>query len=108
MWYAIVGTDVENSLTARTAARPAHLARLEALRDAGLRVAVHGGSDMGVDSFKSQMKKADASGARFAIILGSDEITQQKLTVKDLQGGGQVLLSEADAVAHIRMALSAA
>ncbi len=35
MWYAIVGTDVENSLTARTAARPAHLARLEALRDAG-------------------------------------------------------------------------
>ena len=35
MWYAIVGTDVENSLPARIAARPAHLARLEALRDAG-------------------------------------------------------------------------
>lgn len=35
MWYAIVGTDVENSLAARVAARPAHLARLEALRDAG-------------------------------------------------------------------------
>ncbi len=35
MWYAIVGTDVENSLAARLAARPAHLARLEALRDDG-------------------------------------------------------------------------
>ncbi|MFS8137830.1 MAG: YciI family protein [Thermomonas sp.] len=35
MWYAIVGTDVENSLPARTAARPAHLARLGALHDAG-------------------------------------------------------------------------
>jgi len=79
----------------------------EALRDAGLRVAVHGGGDIGVASFKSQMKKADGSGARFAIILGSDEIAQQKLTVKDLQGGGQVLLSMADTAAHIAMALSA-
>ncbi|WP_026802420.1 YciI family protein [Arenimonas oryziterrae] len=35
MWYAIIGSDTENSLAARKAARPAHLARLEALRDAG-------------------------------------------------------------------------
>ena len=35
MWYAIVGTDRDNSLEARKNARPAHLARLEALRDAG-------------------------------------------------------------------------
>jgi uncharacterized protein len=35
VWYAIIGTDVEYSLQARLAARPAHLARLEALRDAG-------------------------------------------------------------------------
>jgi len=35
MLYAIVGTDVPDSLARRTAARPAHLARLEALRDAG-------------------------------------------------------------------------
>lgn len=31
----ILGTDVEHSLAARGAARPAHLARLQALRDAG-------------------------------------------------------------------------
>ena len=35
MWYAILGTDNDHSLEARKAARPAHLARLNALRDAG-------------------------------------------------------------------------
>jgi len=35
MWYAIIGNDKKDSLAARLAARPAHLARLEALRDAG-------------------------------------------------------------------------
>jgi uncharacterized protein YciI len=35
MWYAITGTDKKNSLEARKAARAAHLARLEALRNAG-------------------------------------------------------------------------
>lgn len=35
MWYVIAGTDKKNSLEGRKAARPAHLARLEALRDAG-------------------------------------------------------------------------
>jgi uncharacterized protein len=35
MLYAIIGQDTENSLEKRTQARPAHLARLEALRDEG-------------------------------------------------------------------------
>ena len=35
MSYAIIGTDKKNSLEGRKAARPAHVARLEALRDAG-------------------------------------------------------------------------
>jgi uncharacterized protein YciI len=35
MWYAIYATDNPDSLQARLAARPAHLARLHALRDAG-------------------------------------------------------------------------
>lgn len=35
MWYAIVADDVEDSLSARIAARPAHLARLQALHEAG-------------------------------------------------------------------------
>jgi hypothetical protein len=35
MWYVIIGNDKKDSLAARLAARPEHLARLEALRDAG-------------------------------------------------------------------------
>ncbi len=35
MWYAITGTDRKDSLAARTTTRPAHLARLEQLRDEG-------------------------------------------------------------------------
>ena len=35
MWYAIISEDVKNSLTKRLMARPAHLARLEALKQAG-------------------------------------------------------------------------
>src|SRR5687768_13334149 len=35
MWYTIMGRDAENSLEKRSAARPQHLARLQALREAG-------------------------------------------------------------------------
>lgn len=35
MWYMILGHERENALAARLAARPAHLARLQSLADAG-------------------------------------------------------------------------
>ncbi len=35
MWYAIIGTDVTDSLEQRKAARPAHLERLNALQSQG-------------------------------------------------------------------------
>ena len=35
MWYSIMGEDVPNSLEKRMAARPAHLARLQALQEEG-------------------------------------------------------------------------
>jgi histidyl-tRNA synthetase len=57
----------------------------ESLRDAGLAVVLHAGGG----SFKSQMKKADGSGARFAIILGESEVAAGVLSVKDLRGGGE-------------------
>lgn len=57
----------------------------ESMRDAGLAVVLHAGGG----SFKSQMKKADASGARFAIILGETEVAAGVLAVKDLRGGGE-------------------
>jgi histidyl-tRNA synthetase len=40
-------------------------------------------------SFKSQFKKADKSGARFALILGEDELAQQQISIKDLRSGAE-------------------
>ncbi len=53
----------------------------ERLRDVGLAVTLHCGGG----SFKSQMKKADASGARYAAIVGDDEAQAQELTLKPLR-----------------------
>ena len=39
----------------------------------------------GGGSFKSQMKKADASGALLALIVGEDEIAAQAVSVKPLR-----------------------
>ncbi len=63
------------------AARYAPLAA-EKLRDAGLDVIMHGGGG----SFKSQMKKADASLARYAVLIGDDEMAENQVTVKPLRG----------------------
>jgi histidyl-tRNA synthetase len=72
----------------------------ERLRDAGLACVFGSGG-----SFKSQMKKADASGARFAIILGDDEVAAGKLTLKPLRGGGeQVLLTPDEAISRLAIA----
>ncbi len=57
----------------------------ERLRDAGLDVVLHCASSGGAGSFKSQMKRADASGASYAIILGEDEIAKGAATVKYLR-----------------------
>ena len=58
----------------------------ERLRDFGLRVLLHcsGGS------FKSQMKRADASNAGFAVILGDNEVSAGLATLKPLRGGEQM------------------
>ena len=65
----------------------------EQLRDAGLRVVLHSGGG----SFKSQMKKADASGAQYALIIGDDEAVAGQATLKPLRGDGeQVRLAQAE------------
>ncbi len=57
----------------------------ETLRDHGARVVVHAGGG----SFKSQMKKADASGARLALIIGDDEAAAETVGVKPLREPGE-------------------
>ncbi len=53
----------------------------EGLRDQGIDVLFHCGGG----SFKSQMKKADASGATFAVIIGDDEAEAGEVTLKHLR-----------------------
>jgi len=53
----------------------------ETLRDAGHDIIVNAGGG----SFKSQMKRADASGAQYAFIIGDDEAAQHAVTVKPLR-----------------------
>lgn len=57
----------------------------ERIRDAGLDVVLHCATAQGAGSFKSQMKKADASGAAFAVIIGEDEVNNGVVAVKSLR-----------------------
>jgi histidyl-tRNA synthetase len=57
----------------------------ERIRDAGLDVVLHCATAQGAGSFKSQMKKADASGAAFAVIIGEDEVRNDVVAVKSLR-----------------------
>ena len=70
----------------------------EQMRDAGLAVVLGAGG-----SFKSQMKKADASGARFAVILGDAEVQSGQVSLKPLRSeGSQQLLPLAEAINEMR------
>ena len=57
----------------------------EDLRGWGIDVVMHCGGG----SFKSQMKKADASGAGAALLIGEDEAAAGEVTLKPLRGGEQ-------------------
>jgi histidyl-tRNA synthetase len=55
----------------------------EELRDRGHAIVVNAGAG----SMKSQMKRADASGASVALIIGDDEVAAAAVTVKPLRSG---------------------
>ena len=69
------------------AAMPLALRTLQQLRDLGVRVQMHAGTADGLGSFKSQFKKADASGALHALVFGADELARGEVTVKSLRDG---------------------
>ena len=68
-------------------ALPVAMKTLQVLRAAGVSVQMHAGAAEGMGSMKSQFKKADASGARHALIFGADELAQGMVTVKSLRDG---------------------
>jgi histidyl-tRNA synthetase len=57
-------------------------------------------------SMKSQFKKADKSGARFAFVIGEDEVANASVTVKDLQKGEQAQYSVADSLENLLAGLA--
>jgi histidyl-tRNA synthetase len=58
---------------------------LDALRAAGVSVLMHAAGKDGLGSLKSQFKRADASGARYALIFGDDELARGEVAVKALR-----------------------
>lgn len=65
----------------------------ERLRSAGLDVVLHCSADGATASFKSQMKRADASGAAYAVIIGDDEMANDQVSVKPLLRQGDDVAS---------------
>ena len=61
----------------------------ERLRSAGIDTIPFCPPDGQSASFKSQMKKADASGAAYAVIIGPDELAKDEAQIKDLRGTGE-------------------
>jgi histidyl-tRNA synthetase len=86
------------------ASMPQAVAALEALRAAGVSIQMHAAGKEGLGSMKSQFRRADASGARFALVFGADELAQGMVAVKPLRDSGAAQwlrpLAEVAAWAH--------
>ena len=83
------------------AARASAIPVAERLRDAGFTVQLHCGGG----SFKSQFKRADASGATVAVIIGDDEAGRGEAMVKPLRQEGEQQRAKADEIVDAVAAL---
>ena len=70
---------------------PQVMVALETLRAEGVTVLMHPGQS----SMKSQFKKADASGARLALIFGEDELARGEVAIKALRDADQPQMTRA-------------
>ncbi len=89
---ALAGSDAPDIyLVVEPGQQPAAFRLVEELRSAMPQsVIMHG---LVAGSMKNQFKKADKSGARFALVLGESEVASQQLSVKDLKRGEQQTVS---------------
>ena len=81
----------------------AAIALAEELRGCGLRVQLYAEQK----KFKQKMAYADKLGVPFAVLLGEDEIAEDKCSVKNMRTGEQIKCTAAEAAAHILDALNA-
>ena len=75
------------AVVAQTTALPVVLLTLQTLRNVGVSVQMHASAGDSMGSMKSQFKRADASGAQYALIFGDDEVAQHRVTIKSLRDG---------------------
>lgn len=61
---------------------------IQRLRADGVNVLMHASGPEGMASMKSQLKKADACGANYALIFGEQEISQGMVTIKNMRSNG--------------------
>ena len=74
------------AVVSEASAMPTVLKALQALRSTGIKVQMHASTTPNVsDSMKSQFKRADASGARYALVFGADELAEGSVAVKPLR-----------------------
>ena len=66
---------------------PTAMQCLQVLRKSGVSVQMHASVSVQGDSMKSQFKKADASGARYALVFGAEEVARGEIVVKALRDG---------------------
>jgi len=105
-----LGTDGEHSsdlyvVVADDAAQKHALSRIETLREhkPAWSIQMH----LGGGSFKSQFKRADKSGAAFALVYGETEVSNNEVTVKPLRSGGeQVTVADNQLVTYLSQRLS--
>ena len=71
---------------------------LDDLRQAGIAADI----DYQGRSMRAQMRAANRSGARVALILGEDEVARGEVSLKDMEAGSQETLPLAEAVARLR------
>ncbi|MEO0437635.1 MAG: histidine--tRNA ligase [Pseudomonadota bacterium] len=82
----LAGPDVF-AIAVGDAARLCAFAGVESLREQLSEISIS--QQLGGGSIKSQLKKADKSGARVALIWGEDEAAHNMVTVKPLRGDGE-------------------
>ncbi len=75
------------AVIADASALPCAMQTLHDLRAAGVSVQMHAGAVDSPGSMKAQFKKADASGASYALVFGPDELASGAVTVKALRDG---------------------
>ena len=83
----VVAPDAYAVVLSATASAVA-IASCEALRSSGVSVLMHAAGPDAWGGMKAQFKRADASGARFALIFGDDELARGEVAIKSLRDAG--------------------